>query len=128
MPASIRHIDPVTYSNSKSKYILVTDHILISFNITKCLPVTNSIVNQKFPCLLLSVITMCQYYHYRCIIIVAHNFIHPQHYSVSDLFSMFPFSTKSHPARSISRRISIHLQLEFAGIPIVNGVIHLSVN
>ena len=77
----------MTYSNSYVKAIIVSTFWSAT---TKYLPQTNSVVRQQFPCLRISALTICQFYF-----IVAYNFLHTKHYSISDLFRIFLYSTKS---------------------------------
>ena len=103
---SVRETDPVTHSNSYVKAIIVF-HVLVTVTYsnsyvkaiivstfwsatTKYLPQTNSVVRQEFSFLRISALTICHFYF-----IVAYNFLHTKHYSISDLFRIFLYSTKS---------------------------------
>ena len=102
----------MTYSNSYVKAIIVSTFWSAT---TKYLPQTNSVVRQEFSCLRISALTICQFYF-----IVAYNFLHTKHYSISDLFRIFLYSTKS----NLVTFRWLQLQLKFAGIPSFNGVIY----
>ena len=104
---SIRETDPVTHSNSYVKainsfsrsghrdilellckshhsfHVLVSHHEISSSNKFRLLD--RSSLFYEYP-----LITICHFYF-----IVAYNFLHTKHYSISDLFRIFLYSTKS---------------------------------